>query len=473
MIFYRSVSKCLFLLIVGVVFVAPLWAATGDNAPPIPSTYNLSHPRLPYPDNGFLLSIWNGGSMVPRYSTAANSFDPTCQTYSCLPVATRRLLIAYLASKAGGAPNATWLAKIKSLANLGGTWGPMLLTADDGVSTGTQAFSSASANFLTGCSGGSCQGNILSTDHGVTYLISSVIDANHITTNSPTTTGAGKQIRIYGNPLGPDTSGLEIAIVYDWIYGDLDPATRSEFLAQLNVKATAWEATFEGAQLSPYNDQLYAGGNSPGADGLPVALAMYPDDPVSGPKHLNYQLDVWLNMILPVWHQIFGPEGGGWHEGWNDYLNSTGGMTQWLVADLYSWQVASGQPIFTQQPWLKNFAYGLMYQTKPDFLMEKHGDTTKPFLTSEYATNTPNDSQGAGLGSLEGLAYLYNDPVLRGWARLVDYGNATPDGFEPSCWPYCAPDSRTNAVFFEKRTAAGPQLSRMGDDLLQNGMDRR
>jgi hypothetical protein len=442
----RFLVKYLGSAIMAIVLSAPLWAAIGDNAPPIPPAYNTGHPRLPYPDNAFLLSIWNGGSMVPRYSTAANNFDSTCNTYSCLPVATRRLLIAYLASKAGGSPNASWLTKIKSLANLGGTWGPLLLADDAGVSTGTTAFSSPSANFLTGCSGGSCAGNILSTDHGVTYVISSVTDAHSIVTNIATPAGTGKQVRIYGNPLGPDTSGLEIALVYDWIYSDLDAATRVELLAQLNVKASAWEATFAGTQLSPYNDQLYAGGNSPGADGLPVALAMYPDDPTNGLFHLNYQLDVWFNMILPVWHQIMGPEGGGWHEGWNDYLNSTGGMTQWLVTDLYSWQVASGQPLFTQQSWLKNFAYALMYQTKPDFLMEKQGDITKPFLTSEYSTTVPNDTQGAGLGSLEGLAYLYNDPVLRGWARLVDYANLAPDGFEPSCWPYCAPDSNKNSA---------------------------
>jgi hypothetical protein len=442
----RPFSGHLWPLALLLALSAPVWAVVGDNAPPIPATYNTAHPRLPVPDSGFLKSIWNGGAMVPRYATAANSFDPTCQNYSCLPVATRRLLVAYLASKSAGAPNASWLAKLKSLADLGGTWGPQRLTANDGVSTGTRTFTSASANFLTGCSGGSCAGDILSTDHGVTYLISSVTDAHTIQTNLPTVAGTGKQVRITDNPLGPGTSGLEIALIYDWVYADLDAVTRAEFLAQLQVKANAWEATFAGVQLSPYNDQLYAGGNSPGADGLPVAIAMYPDDPVNGLTHLKFQLDLWFNMILPVWHQVFGPEGGGWHEGWNDYLNSTGGMTQWLVTDLLSWQVASGQPIFTQQPWLKNFAYGLMYQTKPDFLMEKHGDVTKPFLTSEYATNTPNDSQGAGLGSLEGLAYLYNDPVLRGWARLIDYSSATPDGFEPTCWPYCPPDSAANPI---------------------------
>src|SRR5579872_1339338 len=302
---HRSATRLWLLISLGLALYAPLRAATGDNAPPIPSTYKLSHPRLPYPDNIFLLSIWNGGSMVPRYATAANSFDPTCQTYSCLPVATRRLLIAYLASKAGGAPNAAWLAKIKSLANLGGTWVLIILSADDGVSTGTLAFSSNSANFLTGCSGGSCAGNILSTDHGVTYVISSVIDAHHINTNTPTAAGTAKQVRIFANPLGPDTSGLEIALVYDWIYADLDAATRAEFLAQLSVKASSWEATFAGTQLTPYNDQLYAGGNSPGADGLPVAIAMYPDDSTNGLTHLRYQLDVWFNMILPVWHQVF------------------------------------------------------------------------------------------------------------------------------------------------------------------------
>src|SRR5216684_613336 len=79
-------------------------------------------------------------------------------------------------------------------------------------------------------------------------------------------------------------------------------------------------------------------------------------DQPNGLTHLRFMTDVWFNVLLPVWNQVFGPEGGGWHEDWPDYINNPGGngLNTFLVQTLLSWQVASGDPIFTRESWLKN-----------------------------------------------------------------------------------------------------------------------
>jgi hypothetical protein len=142
-------------------------------------------------------------------------------------------------------------------------------------------------------------------------------------------------------------------------------------------------------------------------------------------------MDIWFNRMLPVWRQVLGPEGGVWHEHWNSYVNRPNGLNSWIIS-LLSWQTATGDPIFTRESWLKNFGYGTIYMTRPDLIMEKHGDVSDPILNAE-------NFQGA----LNGLAEIYNDPVLRGWSRML---NGRVDDFEPSAWPFYPPDKSSNTA---------------------------
>jgi hypothetical protein len=332
---------------------------------------------------------------------------------------------------------AAYLTKIQALSYLGGTWGPLLYGVDDAVGNGSYTITSASSNFLTAC-GTTCQGQIVSIA-ARTYIINSVPDAHTLvlnTANAPLT-GIGLKVRIFSDV---GFSGINIALIYDWLYSDLDAATKTEFLNELDVLTTEWEENYIGLGASPYNDVFYI---RLGVAGMVTALAMHPDHP-NGAKHVKFMMDVWFNRLLPVWKQVFGPEGGGWHENWSDYVNASngGGLTTFLVPSLLSWQAATGDPIFARETWVKNFAYFSMYMTRPDFVMESIGDSSRPYLTEEY-----NLQIGAGLGSLNGLAEIYNDPALRGWARLVNQEFPSgPDGFEPSAWPFYTPDKNTNAA---------------------------
>jgi Heparinase II/III-like protein/Galactose oxidase, central domain len=405
------------------------WAALGDNAPPVPSTYNTGHPRLPVPDSAFLTGLANNTAALAFYDAQADAWD---STNPGSPWQFRQLLIAYLANKtANPTKAATYFAKIKALANLGGSWGKLLYAVNDGIGNGTYTLTSPSANFLTGCGGSSCLGNILSIE-ARTYNIIKVPNANTVVLdqNNPPPTGTNLQVRILSFLT---TADLNIALIYDWLYNDLDAATRTEFLNQLEILCTEWEENYIGLNASPYNDVFYIRN---GMSGLVDALVLYPDNP-NGLKHLNFMTDLWFNIMLPVWKQIFGPEGGGWHEAWPDYIRGANGngLSTFVVPPLLSWQRATGDPIFSRESWLKNFAYLTMYMTRPDYNMESIGDISRPYLVAE----------SPGLGSLNGLAEIYNDPVVRGWARLVNGRNSSaPDGFEPSAWPFYAALKSTN-----------------------------
>lgn len=432
----RLYTQSAFFILVNVLFLAARgWAAIGDNAPPIPSTYKTSHPRLPVPDSSYLSSLAANTTALASYNAMADAWDST-NTGNYIQF--RRLLLAYMANKiVNPSKAATYLAKIKATADLGGTWGHLIYSVNDGVGNGTYTVTSASANFLTGC-GGSCQGEILSIG-GRTYNITGVTNANTIVLSPSTTapSGTNLQFRVFSSI---NAGNLNVALVYDWLYNDLDSTTRAEFLRELDVLSSNWEANYLGVNASPYNDVFYL---DVGPYGLIGALAMYPDHP-NGLAHLQFASDVWFNSLLPVWNQVFGPEGGGWHESWPDYVDATGGsgLAGFLVPTLLSWQVATGDPIFTRKPWLKNFGYFTIYMARPDYVLHKIGDTSRPYLISEY-----DISIGAGFGSLNGLAEIYNDPVLRGWARLVNHElSAGPTGVEPSAWPFYTPDKVTNPV---------------------------
>ena len=180
--FPRGLSQFLFLSAVLITLTTSAWGALGDNAPPVPATFKTAHPRLPYPDTGFLSSLAGNAAALADYNSTADQWDSTNPRSGWH---LRRLVVAYLANKTVNPTKAaTYLAKIKALADLGGTWGPLLYAVNDGVGNGTYTLKSASGNFLTGCNGASCAGNVLSID-GRTYFINSVPDANTVVVNSP------------------------------------------------------------------------------------------------------------------------------------------------------------------------------------------------------------------------------------------------------------------------------------------------
>nr|MBA3708862.1 heparinase II/III family protein [Planctomycetota bacterium] len=418
-----------------------LAAAVRVSALDVPASYNRGHPRLPHPDAAYLQRL-AASPMYAKYRAAAEAWDSSDPTHVLGQF--RRFLIAYLASKAAGAPNASWLAKAEALADLGPTWGKLLYARNDGVGDGTYTLRSPTANFLTGLpGGGSAAGQLLSINGRMAW-ITAVIDAHTITVGASMAppTGSGLKIRIVGGYQA--FMLMKIAMLYDWLYADLSAHARAEFRSQLDSLATIWEEDWAGLGACPYNDVMYV---RMSCDGLIGALALYPDaddaDPVArrGSYHLSYMKDKFIDVLLPVWHQVFGEHGGGWHEDWNGYVNSPSGtsMTQWLVAPLLSWQEATGDPLFARESWLRNFPYWTMHMTRPDMTLERIGEVAGPYLTSEYAINF---DLGAGLGSLCGLAAIYDDPVARGWARQLNGEFAAgPDGFEPSAYPFFDPDT--------------------------------
>jgi chitodextrinase len=420
----------------------------------IPTTWNTGHPRLPYPNQSYLLALAANSTEMAKYNAAAASLDPTNPTSNMGQF--RRALIAYLANQVAGntALATAQLTTFEQLANLGGTWGQLVYSVNDGVGTGTYTLTSASANFLTGCNGGTCvNGNYVLSIQGRKYNIVSAT-ANTIVlaaSDNPPPAGTGLQIRIFNGYQG--YVGIRMAMVYDWLYNFLDVPDRTAFMNQLEGNAEIWEEYYSGLDASPYNDQIYI---ENGPDGFIAAFAIYPDFDVQNPTggtcptmpcgtyHMNWMINKLFNVFVPVWQQVFGVNGGAWSEDWSQYANNNPGLDQWLVPILLSWQSASTQPYFAQNLWLENYPTWTMYVTRPDFTMEHIGEVAAGTLTPEYNINY---DLGAGLGSLNGLAEIYNNPVFRGWARLVNREFSTgPSGFEPSAWPFYTPDNQSNPV---------------------------
>jgi len=355
-----------------------LFGAVGDHAPPIPSTYLTSHPRLGPPDTTYLNAVWtaraSGRPTGSKYIfDDANAWTGVSgETY----VDCRYLLIAYLSDKLNSGPNhSAYLTSLKAQSR--SAWGV--------------------GNF----SGSFC-----------------------------------------------------MALTYDWIYVDLGSAAQAGFLADLQAYSGDWESGLASVSPSPYNDVAYIDGV---LLGLPVAIAQYPDGGATSLAHLRYAMDYTFNMQVPVWKQLFGPLGAGgtdtstdgtgcWHETW-EYINASDnfGLMQHMGPILLSWARATNNypGLFTTTyPWFKNIGYCTMYQTRPDMTLERiNGSANGGWLSPEY-----DGRSGATLGTLELLGSAYNDPTLRGWARLVDWGNTAPSGFEPAAFPYASPDSSSNTA---------------------------
>jgi len=269
-------------------------------------------------------------------------------------------------------------------------------------------------------------------------------------------------------------ASMGVALGYDWIYNDLDGTTRTNCRTALYTMMTYFEGNYTGS--SPYNDQFYITGFRQMIH-LVAALAIYPDDAATSLPHLRWSLDVWFNMLIPAWKQVFGCStasitdsprcGGMWPEA-EEYTNQVLGLKSWYVTSTLAWANASGRGtayFTTDEPWLKNWAYQNMYQTRPDMNLDNLQAIARPYYTQEY------DGPGAGayLGSLDGLAAIYNDTVLRGWSRLSNWNNAAPDGYEPSTWPWFTPDSSSLTATDRSTLAKVKHFPGMDTTILKTG----
>ncbi len=435
-----------YLIILSFLGASLTYAAIGDNAPSLPSTYVASHPRLGAPSNAQLLALWNGGALPSRFSASANSWDTACTARNCDILDFRYMLMAYLASKAGGAPNASWKAKLMAMEDLGPVWGPVLLSDNNALGDGAGNITDASVDFTTGCNSGSCDDVIVSF-MGLVY-VTHVSSAHAMTVTKlggslpySYPNGSNLKMRILSSTYQFGIPTLLYAMMYDWMYADFTTQQQSDMQTSLANICLLMENDFANNNYSPYNDEFYGNGANSSNIGIgqfAAAMAIYPDAGAAGLTHLRWSMDAIFNIMLPAWKQVMSQ--GGWHESWNDYQNGNNpiAMRSFIVPPLLMWANASGlgvSSVFTTSyPWIKNWAYQMMYVFKPDFVPLNWGDT-QPASTSETATT---------IGSLNGLAEIYNDPVLRGWARFMN--GAALDGNEPSAWPYYTPDKPANSA---------------------------
>lgn len=488
------------------------FGAIGDNAPPLPSTYCTAHPCFPRPSTAELNSIYtNRATSAAYYVTAANNFDTTRPgngTNGGIN-AFRRLLVVAMAYNLNSDPGAsTYINKIKAMANNAGGWqsSAQLYFVTDGVGGSNNPalpctvgnackITTTAGNFLTGCGGGTCAGSDLVVNSR-TYTLSSVDGTGKIATITGNSTdspiGSGLTVSVIpsgANGQGNFIPGLALPIMFDWTFTLLDATSKAEFIRELKGFNEQFEESYvtSGLGPSPYNDQ-YATRTAGGVLGLVVALAMLPADDASAIGHIRFQLDVWHNQVIPVWKQVWGSSlfgvackaendagtataggvgpprcRGAWHESLPDYFVqapfsvTTGNFILPALLTLASVEgrmtpVGGIPEFFNTEGWVKNITYWSMYQVRPDFTWNPvSGGTSRRYFFPDYNNQAPSSIAGPGLGYHEGLAAIYNDNTLRGWGRVMANNGATPNGFEPSAWPWYTPDSSAKTVNFPAR----------------------
>ncbi len=454
------------------LLVLPLVAANyGDNAPPVPSTFATGHPRLPNPGSTYLTNLNGTSASLSRFTTSALAYSASSTSYNVsVAIGFRRLLIAYLACQLNACSNlATYQAKINTLADMGGMLGNLL--AEDNAAAGSgSVITSSTVNFTTAC-GGTCVGAYLAV-LGVACPIASVTSSTATLSTcqfgSPTPTGSGLRIRLFASGGFYDNLGMTTmygAMLYDWCYQYLTAQQQADLLAGLINLCAQWEWIQGSATIptssapSPYNDVFYlasANGQTGGPGFMSAAVAIYGDASAAAP-HLRWAMDFGLNYMLPVWKQIMlgdgnpASDGGGWHEGWTEYQSQTNGLDTWFVSWWLPWAYASNPSsptsfFTTTNLWMQQYGYQTIYEMRPDYLLPKikGGVGTGVYPSQEYSQGSNNVS-GAGFGSIDALAEIYNDPVLRYWNRLMNQASG-PDGFEPSAWPFFTPDASGNTT---------------------------
>lgn len=476
------------ILLLAVFFLLPKASlgTIGDNAPSLPSTFLYSHPRLPAPTTGYLATIWNNGTMVTRIKSDADQWASSNTVSDSTDYAKfRHLLIAEMACKQfSDSCQAGYLAKIKNLSALNGGWGILYSSGTDGTAAGTHCtgttdctLTSLSTNFNTACLGNSCLNKFIAIQ-GFEWTITAITGVS-----SNTVSLSASQTPFNASNLNWSVVSLNqgylmqswLCLVYDWIYSDLDVTNQALFRQILEGYMQQFENNYSASNPSPLSDQFYTRMQS---NDLPVALAAFEVTDSTSFAHLRYALDVWVNISIPAWKEVIGggycvtPENdagtansgnanvpscaGGWHEGWGDYVDSPGGpgLTIFFIPSLLSYANAMGRmnlvngipEFFNTEGWIKNFGYFTIYKLRPDYQEEQNGSVARGTFTGEYGGTPPGATGSYSVGSLDGLASIYNDPTLRGWSRMVNHTAAganiiVPDGNEPSAWPFYTPDS--------------------------------
>lgn len=166
------------------------------------------------------------------------------------------------------------------------------------------------------------------------------------------------------------------AQLFDWFYNDFTPDDRHKMLVSLLEKTKGLKNHYQNENYSPYNAMLY---NRIQASWLILPLAIYPDLPEAKP-YFEWARTLLFQVFVPVWRQVSGSDGGGWHEGMNYYTRN---FHKILPAAFDAWESAVGDNLYRQFPWAENFVYYPIYFTRPDLTSNRIAQVGPPtFINS-------------------------------------------------------------------------------------------
>ena len=158
-----------------------------------------------------------------------------------------------------------------------------------------------------------------------------------------------------------------LAVAYDWLYYQWTPRQRLQLQEKLLEGCNYIIDFIRDQRLSPYNVYLY---NRPFPALVAGAIALFKDHP-GGDPIMAFSYDLWKNRVFPVWRQVMG-KNGGWHE-MGGYLAISLGQVIYSVPSM--WRSATGEDLFTKEPWLKGFLDFLVYRVRPDGMIFRWADS--------------------------------------------------------------------------------------------------
>jgi hypothetical protein len=440
----------------------------GTNAPSIPATYATSHPHMSAPTTAQVNAIWaarptaeggtNGAAYMWTDASGWNNVAPGT-AYRC-----RHLILATWAEELnGGANAAAFLALVEGFEPNASAW-------SSGVGPYSEGWCDAMAYdllypYLTSTDISNLRAAMYQLMSGTSYSITAGSWAGGtatITIANAAPFVSGQLVSVASvNPAGYICSGCVVTGVTGTTISYAVASNPGAYVSGgtatgvLGCAAGGNEALFyiSGSTLnSPWSDTNYTRMCVPEFE---MAMAIYPDDPTNSISHLRWALDKWTNYDMPAYkHTMSGnrgiqttdgssDNGGGWINGWGDYQGPVNqvSMTQHFMTDALNWAVASGigtANLFVSSsstyPWMKNFAYWLPYELRPDWMLNDNVAITFAPMDPESST------YGAHPGYLNETAAIYNDQTLRCIARTIN--GLPPSPFlEPSAYPYYTPDS--------------------------------
>lgn len=214
-----------------------------------------------------------------------------------------------------------------------------------------------------------------------------------------------------------------LSLVYDWLYSDLTPLLKRDihtFLINVYKGLHNIDRPLGTGQVrkSAYGSNYWLEwGAQPW-----FSVALYGDGE-GDEAIINDALDATKNEVDNYMVKALNMLGGALHNGWGYQLGD--GDTSFCLLNLWAWETATGEKVFTSSFSLKDYPQYFLYASKPDGALIKINDTNDNYANPTYPYGTLKWGVADARSFLIVLMDIYKD----GHAKyIVDKNDFRPGG---------------------------------------------